>query len=200
MLRGFNAVTVRGTAREAVQPAVAELEFAVLIGSGHIGMAGSDRDAEIQLRNIEQRRPHHLSSDFDLCGPISSQALGRHPPPDLVQQSLHEKLVAHRMFALLVPFFCEPAVGGELPMRHICVELLLLSAQNDPSHLRRFLTADGSSDGRALLSALISTVHMGDASGRVRDVSGNRRWEIQAEAGNNLAQLTTPECRTQAPR
>eukprot|EP00418_Pyrodinium_bahamense_P096986 CAMPEP_0179048926 /NCGR_PEP_ID=MMETSP0796-20121207/19954_1 /TAXON_ID=73915 /ORGANISM="Pyrodinium bahamense, Strain pbaha01" /LENGTH=912 /DNA_ID=CAMNT_0020745397 /DNA_START=79 /DNA_END=2817 /DNA_ORIENTATION=- len=78
------------------------------------------------------------------------------PPPE--RQALYEKLVEWKLFEVLVPFFGEGGVEGEsetLNPRHLAVEVLLLSALNDPSHLRCFLTADGSAEGRALLSALI---------------------------------------------
>uniref|UniRef100_A0A7S4VU90 Serine/threonine-protein phosphatase 4 regulatory subunit 3-like central domain-containing protein n=1 Tax=Alexandrium monilatum TaxID=311494 RepID=A0A7S4VU90_9DINO len=78
------------------------------------------------------------------------------PPPE--RQALYEKLVERKLFEVLVPFFGEDAAKGEpgtLQPRHLAVEVLLLSALNDPSHLRCFLTADSSAEGRTLLSALI---------------------------------------------
>jgi len=85
--------------------------------------------------------------------------LSKHVPQQ-ERQALYEKLVERKLFEVLVPFFGDggqeaPSELETLQPRHLAVEVLLLSAMNDPAHLRCFLTTKASADGRALLSALI---------------------------------------------
>mmetsp|Transcript_126581 Transcript_126581/g.364093 ORF Transcript_126581/g.364093 Transcript_126581/m.364093 type:complete len:857 (-) Transcript_126581:405-2975(-) len=110
-----------------------------------------------QISNMERPALHFLQEVSRLAKQIAPSE----------RQALHEKFAGHNMFALIVPFFRDDGVDSDasLGTRHICVELLLLSAQSDASHLRRFLTSDNSIEGRALLSALISTVHSGNDHG-----------------------------------
>jgi len=78
------------------------------------------------------------------------------PPSE--RQALYEKMIERKLFALLVAFFGEGRVEGEsasLHPQHLAVEVLLFSAQHDPSPLRSFLTSESSTEGRTLLSALI---------------------------------------------
>jgi protein phosphatase-4 regulatory subunit 3 len=85
------------------------------------------------------------------------------------RQALHEKMVAQQLFGSLVLFFSEePAGATEHDMfnsRNACVEIILCSAQNDPTHLRRFLTVEGSAEGRTLLSILSCTLLHGEDQG-----------------------------------
>jgi len=77
------------------------------------------------------------------------------PPSE--RQSLYEKMVDRNLFDVLAPFFGEGCIEAEsklLRPRHVVVEVLLLSALNDASHLRRYITGDVSK-GRTLLSAII---------------------------------------------
>lgn len=103
------------------------------------------------LHQVRQRDLQSLLFLQDACR-LAKQI----PPPE--RQALYEKLVERKLFEVLLPFFSEDCIKGQsetLRPRHLAVEVLLLSALNDPSHLRCFLTADGSAEGRALLSALI---------------------------------------------
>lgn len=111
----------------------------------------------MQIRQRDRQSLHFLQ---DVCR-LSKQIA----PSE--RQALHEKMMAHQLFACLVLFLGEEATSHEpevFSSRNACVEILLCSAQNDPSHLRRFLTTEGG-DGRTLFSILACALLHGQDQG-----------------------------------
>mmetsp|Transcript_115777 Transcript_115777/g.327457 ORF Transcript_115777/g.327457 Transcript_115777/m.327457 type:complete len:884 (-) Transcript_115777:133-2784(-) len=86
--------------------------------------------------------------------------------PQTERQALYERMIERKLFEVLLPYVSDSSghTDGEEktlgPPRHLAVEILLLATSSDPSHLRRFLTAEGNAHGRALLAGLIRVMHM----------------------------------------
>lgn len=84
------------------------------------------------------------------------------PPSERL--ALHEKMVERNIFKVLAPFLVErpPATETTVDPRLCAVEILLISATNDPASLRVFLmntdSSKPSADGRALLSAILRLI------------------------------------------
>jgi len=85
------------------------------------------------------------------------------------RQALHEKMNAGRgrVFEVLAPYLadrseyrCDAESKTTHPPRHLAIEVLILSSQNDPSQLRRFLTSEGNATGRQMLADLIHLMHV----------------------------------------
>lgn len=106
---------------------------------------------ECLFAQIRQKDLQSLMFLQDVC------RLSKQIPPSQ-RQELFEKMNEHKLFDVLVPFFgdghCEGQVDAAHP-RHLAIEILLLSALNDASHLRKFLVSEGSGAGRVLLIALV---------------------------------------------
>lgn len=105
----------------------------------------------VQIRQKDRQSLHFLQ---DVC------RLAKQTAPS-ERQALHEKMVAQQLFASVMLFLGEEVAGTQAEVfssRSACVEILLCSVQNDPSHLRRFLTAEGSAEGRALFALLSRTM------------------------------------------
>jgi len=112
----------------------------------------------VQIRQMDRQSLHFLQ---DVC------RLAKQIAPS-ERQALHEKMVAQQLFGSLILFLGEEVMGTELEVcssRNACVEILLCSAQNDPSHLRRFLTTEGSNDGRSLFNLLSRALLLGKDQG-----------------------------------
>lgn len=112
----------------------------------------------MQIRQRDRQSLHFLQ---DVC------RLAKQTAPS-ERQALHEKMVAHQLFACLMLFLGEDSTGSESETsssRIACIEILLCSVQNDPSNLRRFLTSEGSSDGRALFGILACMLLHGQDQG-----------------------------------
>lgn len=102
------------------------------------------------LLQVRQQDLQSLLFLQDLCR-LAKQI----PPPE--RQSLYEKLVERNVFEALAQYFSEAYIKtdtGSLCARHLAVEVFVLSATNDASHFRRFLTSEESAEGRKLLTAL----------------------------------------------
>jgi len=101
----------------------------------------------VQIRQKDRQSLHFLQ---DVC------RLAKQTAPS-ERQALHEKMLAQQLFTSLVLFLGEEVADNQAEVfnsRSACVEILLCSAQNDPSNLRRFLTAEGSAEGRTLFNLL----------------------------------------------
>eukprot|EP00931_Biecheleriopsis_adriatica_P029344 TRINITY_DN17437_c0_g1_i2.p1 TRINITY_DN17437_c0_g1~~TRINITY_DN17437_c0_g1_i2.p1 ORF type:complete len:972 (+),score=252.14 TRINITY_DN17437_c0_g1_i2:51-2966(+) len=89
--------------------------------------------------------------------------------PPSHRQGLYENMLKHGLFSFLAPFFAAEeriCSSSEVPVpRHLAMEVLLLSALSDASHLRTFLVTgvgkstpleeECSAMGRSLLSGLV---------------------------------------------
>lgn len=119
----------------------------------------NDKLLDALFQQLQQKNLHCLLLLQDIC----RQAKFIQPAD---RAALYEKMVERQLFEFLVPFFeeSEPekqarfaSTGGfEYTGPPVATEILLLSVNtNDPSHLRRFLTAENSTEGRTLLSHII---------------------------------------------
>eukprot|EP00930_Biecheleria_cincta_P081400 TRINITY_DN7031_c0_g1_i1.p1 TRINITY_DN7031_c0_g1~~TRINITY_DN7031_c0_g1_i1.p1 ORF type:complete len:791 (+),score=177.79 TRINITY_DN7031_c0_g1_i1:94-2466(+) len=122
------------------------------------------------LEQVEQRDMQSLLFLQDACR-LSRQI------PLTQRQILFDKMAERGLFDALSVFFSsnnniassDNASGVKLPRehpaRHHAVEILLLHAQCDPSHVRNFLTREGSESGRVVLGALIQMMLTEDDQG-----------------------------------
>eukprot|EP00927_Polykrikos_kofoidii_P023246 TRINITY_DN21478_c0_g1_i1.p1 TRINITY_DN21478_c0_g1~~TRINITY_DN21478_c0_g1_i1.p1 ORF type:complete len:904 (-),score=174.08 TRINITY_DN21478_c0_g1_i1:757-3468(-) len=122
------------------------------------------------LAQIQQRDIQSLLFLQDMC-----RQAKQIPPAE--RQTLYVKMTERKLFEVLAPFLVGSSPGDEgkedlfHPPRHLVVEILLLSAANDPSHLRNFLTAEGSAEGRAMLGGLIHLMHVEADQGVQRQIA-----------------------------
>lgn len=123
-----------------------------------------EKTTQILDKLLEQVRQQDMQSLLflqDAC------RVSRQTPPTQ-RQVLFDKMVERGVFDALAVYFSgdskvsntdADAAGVKLPKehpaRHHAVEVFLLHAQCDPSHLRNFLTREDSEVGRVVLSALI---------------------------------------------
>eukprot|EP00933_Yihiella_yeosuensis_P037974 TRINITY_DN31962_c0_g1_i1.p1 TRINITY_DN31962_c0_g1~~TRINITY_DN31962_c0_g1_i1.p1 ORF type:complete len:811 (-),score=159.56 TRINITY_DN31962_c0_g1_i1:152-2584(-) len=85
--------------------------------------------------------------------------------PPMKRQVLYDRMAEFGLFDALEVFFrsngdgsqatARSDVAKEHSARHHAVEVLMLHAQHDPSHLRNFLTREGNESGHVVLVALI---------------------------------------------
>eukprot|EP00930_Biecheleria_cincta_P081401 TRINITY_DN7031_c0_g2_i1.p1 TRINITY_DN7031_c0_g2~~TRINITY_DN7031_c0_g2_i1.p1 ORF type:complete len:812 (+),score=195.25 TRINITY_DN7031_c0_g2_i1:129-2564(+) len=123
-----------------------------------------EKNTQILDKLLEQVRQQDMQSLLflqDAC------RVSRQIPPTQ-RQVLFDKMVERGLFDALAVYFSGDsnvangdidAAGAKLPKehpaRHHAVEVFLLHAQCDPSHLRNFLTREDNEAGRMVLSALI---------------------------------------------
>eukprot|EP00928_Gymnodinium_smaydae_P001812 TRINITY_DN10651_c0_g1_i1.p1 TRINITY_DN10651_c0_g1~~TRINITY_DN10651_c0_g1_i1.p1 ORF type:complete len:838 (+),score=156.64 TRINITY_DN10651_c0_g1_i1:187-2700(+) len=125
------------------------------------------KNAQLMAQLFEQIRQRDLQSLMflqDVCRLAKQIVPGE-------RQALYEKMIELKLYEVLTPFLSDLGLrpknesASSHPARHLAVEVLLLSAQTDPSQLRRFLTstnagAEEPGPGRLLLNALIRLMHV----------------------------------------
>lgn len=114
------------------------------------------------FQQLQRRDLNSLLFLQDVC------RLTRQIPPG-ERAALYEKMIERQLFPTLLLFFtdstpteeaaAEVAVpGSNTNPRHLAVEIMLISCMTDPSHLRRFMCAEGSVEGRGLLNGIIRLI------------------------------------------
>eukprot|EP00931_Biecheleriopsis_adriatica_P066842 TRINITY_DN41095_c0_g1_i1.p1 TRINITY_DN41095_c0_g1~~TRINITY_DN41095_c0_g1_i1.p1 ORF type:complete len:794 (-),score=182.13 TRINITY_DN41095_c0_g1_i1:20-2401(-) len=151
------------------------------------------RSGQILVQLLEKVRQQDMQSLLflqDAC------RLSRQIPP-MQRQVLYDRMAEHGLFDALAVFFGEKSAadpGSDVtsdagvrppkdhPAAHHAVEVILLHAQCDPSHLRNFLTREDSEAGRAVLGALIQMIVTEDDQGVQGQIADTIRAIIDPSA------------------